>query len=411
MNLLFIFIQNQKNMETRYSALSKHWQLDPSVTFLNHGSFGATPVKILKLQQKLRARLESEPVHFMIREMEPMWFEARKITAEFLGCKPQNLVFVKNATMGVNTVIHSLQIEKGDDVLMTNHEYGACANTLKWYAAKNGWNVRIADVPYPLSSEDDVVEAVMKAVTPRTKFALIDHITSATGTIFPVEKIVPLLKEKGIEVMIDGAHAPGMIDLNIENTGADYYTGNCHKWICSPKGSAILYVSDEKKSKIQPLQVSHTYDKPVTEEEKWAGTFFWPGTDDYTAFLCVPAAIEFMGSVYKGGWNELRSRNRSLALNARKIIAEVLETDLPVPENMIGSLANICLGKSPLPPYGFNYTHPLQEKLFTRFKIEVPVMLFSKDDPRLWIRVAAQAYNDISQYEYLAQALVTEWKK
>jgi len=397
-------------MNPSYSPLSKHWQLDQSVTFLNHGSFGAAPVKILKLQQKLRTRLEAEPVHFMIREMEPMWYEARKITAEFLGCKPQNLVFVKNATMGVNTVLHSLKFEKGDEVLMTNHEYGACSNALKWYAAKNGWKVQIAEISYPLSSEDDVTEAVMKAVTPKTKFALLDHITSATGTIFPVEKIVPLLKAKGIEVMIDGAHAPGMLDLNIEKTGADYYTGNCHKWICSPKGSAILYVSEEKKSKIQPLQVSHTYDKPVTEEEKWAGSFFWPGTDDYTAFLCVPAAIEFMGSVYKGGWNELRSRNRSLVLNARKKIAETLGSELPVPGNMIGSLANISLGKTTLPPFGFNYIQPLQEKLFTRFKIEVPLMIFSRENPRLWVRIAAQAYNDFSQYEYLAEALATELK-
>lgn len=397
-------------MDHSYSPLIKNWTLDQSVTFLNHGSFGATPAKILKLQQKLRTRLEAEPVHFMIREMEPMWYEARKITAEFLGCKPQNLVFVKNATMGVNTVLHSLHLEKGDEIIMTNHEYGACVNTVKWYAAKNGCNIRIAEIPYPLSSEEDVIEAVMKAVTSKTKFVLLDHITSATGTIFPVEKIVPLLKERGIEVMIDGAHAPGMLDLNIEKTGADYYTGNCHKWICSPKGSAILYVSEEKKSKIKPLQISHTYDKPVTEEEKWAGSFFWPGTDDYTAFLCVPAAIEFMGSVYKGGWNELRSRNRSLVLNARKHIAETLETDLPVPDEMIGSLANISLGETTLPAYGFNYTHPLQEKLFTRFKIEVPVIIFPRENPKLWIRISAQAYNHISQYEYLAEALAAEWK-
>lgn len=394
-----------------YSPLAKHWNIDPSVAFLNHGSFGATPRKILKLQQKLRDRLEAEPVRFMARELESLWYDARKATAEFLGCKPQNLVFVKNATMGVNTVIKSLQLQKGDEVLMTNHEYGACANTLKFYAEKRGWKVVIAKVPYPLSSENEVVEAVMKMVSQKTKFVLLDHVTSATGTIFPVEKIISLLKEKNIEVMIDGAHAPGMLDLQIEKTGADYYTGNCHKWICSPKGSAILYVSEEKQKKIVPLQVSHHYDRPVAEEEKWAGTFFWPGTDDYTAFLCVPAAIEMMGNIYKGGWAELRSRNHTLALEARNLIAKKMKSEYPLPDNMIGSLANIHLGPASLPGYGFNYIHPLQEKLFSRYNIQVPVIVFPAENPQLWVRISAQAYNHISQYEYLAEALEKEWKR
>ncbi|CAN5224675.1 aminotransferase class V-fold PLP-dependent enzyme [soil metagenome] len=386
---------------SHFSNQIKHWSLDQSYTFLNHGSFGATPTIVLTEQRKFQDLMEAEPVSFSIRELEPLWDNARKITAEFLGTKGENIVFMKNTTMGVNTVFHSLELKEGDEILSHDHAYGACINTIKYYAEKNKYHLRIATIPFPIKSEDDVINALVKEITPKTKLLFLDHITSATGLIFPVKKITEIFKAKGIDVFIDGAHAPGIIDLNIEDIGADYYVGNAHKWICSPKGSAVLYVHPAKQKNIMPLQISHLYDK----SNAWAKKFFWPGTDDYTSYISVPKAIEFMGSIFPGGWDELRNNNRELVLKGRKLIAEKLETELPAPENMIGHIANILIGKTSLPPYGFNYIHPIQETLFSKYKIEVPVFTFKKDDPKAWVRISAQAYNDISQYEYLADAI------
>jgi isopenicillin-N epimerase len=227
------------------------------MVFLNHGSFGATPTKILELQQKYIYQMEAEPVRYMIRELEPLWWEAKEKTAHFLGANPSNLVFVKNATMGVNTILHSLNFESGDEVLTTNHAYGACMNTLHQYAKIKKFNVVVASIPFPFKDEDEIIEALVQKITPKTKLLMIDHITSATATIFPIEKIIQLFEEKGIKVLVDGAHAPGMIHLELEKMGASYYVGNCHKWICSPKGSALLYVRKDKQAKINPLNISH----------------------------------------------------------------------------------------------------------------------------------------------------------
>jgi isopenicillin-N epimerase len=398
-------------MNPKYSPLSRHWQLDESMTFLNHGSFGATPVKVLEKQNELRNQAEAELVRFYIREMEDLWDNARLATAEFLGSKPYNLVFVKNTTMGVNTILHSLKFKEGDELLTTSQAYGACVNMLKWYCDRFKLNLIIADTPFPLKNEDEIVEAIAKKITPKTKFALIDHITSPTGIIFPVGKITRLLQSKNIEVLIDGAHAPGMIDLDLEKLNADYYVGNCHKWICSPKGSAVLWVREDHHHKIFPLQISHAYDKPVERKLLWAKSFFWPGTDDYSAYLCLPDAIRFMGEIFTGGWEELRKHNRDLTLKGRKLISEKLNIELPAPENMIGHLGTMIIGKTELPPNGFNVITPLQEALFSSYKIEVPVFVYPRHNPQLCLRIACQAYNDISQIEYLAESVRQIWQR
>lgn len=391
----------------KYSSQIQHWALDQGFTFLNHGSFGATPKKILEKQTELRLQMEAQPVRFMIRELEPMWDEARAKTAAFLGTEAGSLVFVKNTTMGVNTIFHSLKLNKGDEVLITNHTYGACLNTINYYAELFGYSVKVVELVYPLKREEDVLEVLAAGISSKTKLLFIDHVTSATGTVFPMGKIIPYFKEKGIDVFVDGAHAPGMLDLDINKLGADYYVGNCHKWICSPKGSAILYVHPSRQKNIHALQISHNYDR----SSDWAKQFFWPATDDYTAYLAVPAAIDFMSNVCPGGWKELRTYNRNLSLKGRELIAETFGTELPVPDSMIGSLANICLGTTTKPPYGFNYIHPVQEELYAKYKIEVPIIVFPRNRPTLWVRPAAQAYNHFSQWEYLKEALLEIRKK
>jgi isopenicillin-N epimerase len=387
--------------QPQYTSFESHWKHDREITFLNHGSFGSTPTEILNLQNEYRTKLEAEPIRFMVREFEGLWDDARSKTATFLGTAASNLVFVKNTTMGVNTIFHSLEFNEGDEVLVHSHVYGACLNTINYYAKKKKFTVKIAHVPFPIQDENEVTEALVQAISPKTKLLFVDHITSATGIIFPVKEIVKQFHQRGIEVFIDGAHAPGMVDLQLDELGADYYTGNAHKWICSPKGSAILYVLPEKQKNIIPLQISHNYDK----SNEWAKQFLWPGTDDYTAYLCVPAAIEFMSKIFPGGWKELRERNRNLSLTGRKLLSEKLGTSLPAPDNMIGHLANVYLGKAEVPTYGFNYIHPVQDELFNKYKIEVPVFVYNRNEPRIWVRIATQCYNDISQIEYLGDAL------
>lgn len=387
-----------------YSEYSNHWDLDKNICMLNHGSFGATPRAILEYQQQIIQRMESEPVRFMIRELEPLWWEAKKQTASFLGADDDGLVFVRNATQGVNTIIHALNLKAGDEVLTTQHAYGACIHTLNEYSKRKGFTVKIAHIPYPFHNEDIIVDTLISSITPNTRLLLLDHVTSATGCIMPLQKIVPYFESKGIEVLVDGAHGPGMLPLNMNEIGASYYTGNCHKWICSPKGSAILHVREDKRKAIFPLQFSHLNDKYIGSNKEWASQFFWPGTDDFSAILCIPFAINYMSEI-AGGWDALRKRNRDIALKARKHISHSLETELPIPDANIGCIANILIGDGHVPEIGFNSFHPIYETLFHNYKIEVPVFIFDKAHPRIWVRIAVQLYNAEAQYEYLGACL------
>jgi isopenicillin-N epimerase len=388
-----------------YSPLVKHWNLDRTVTFLNHGSFGACPIPVLEKQNEYRLRMEEEPVRFQVRELEELIWESKNALANFIHAKAEDLVFISNATTGVNTILNSLQFEAGDELLTTNHCYGACLNAAKWFCEKANAKVVVAEIPFPISSPEEVTAVILNKVSAKTKLVMIDHITSPTGIIFPVKEIVAALNSRGIDCLVDGAHAPGMLDLNLEEINAAYYTGNCHKWTCSPKGSALLHVRKDKQHLIHPLSVSHAYDVPDVKEKLWSSNFFWPGTNDYTTYLCVKDAINFMGNLFDGGWNELRNNNRNLVLAARKMLGEKMNTPLPAPEEMIGSLSNIFLSKTELPEYGFNYIDPLQNKLWDEYKIEVPVIIWNKTEPRLWFRISAQCYNSIEQYEYLGEAL------
>lgn len=389
----------------RYSPLVSHWNLDQNICFLNHGSFGACPQYVLNQQSAYRNQLEGEPVRFMIRELEPLWWASKKKLSEFVGAHDDNLVFVKNATQGVNTIFHSLSFNPGDEVIITSLGYGACNNTVKFYADRQGFSIKIAEIPFPIKNQDQVIDAVLQQCSPKTKLVLMDHVTSASGIILPVEKLIPELHRQGIMVLVDGAHAPGMLDLNLEKLGADFYTGNCHKWICSPKGSAFLHVAPEHQDKIFPLQISHRYDRPEKKSSWWAAQFFWPGTDDYTPYLCVKDAIEWGENILPGGWEELKSKNRSLCLAARKTVHEKLKLSYCAPEEMLANLCTMSLGVGQRSTFSFNNTSGLQDELYQLYRIEIPVMQFPGSPQKLFTRFAVQLYNDISQYQYLTDAL------
>jgi len=386
--------------------LRQHWGLDPEITFLNHGSFGACPLAVLEHQRQLRERMERQPVQFLARELEPLLDEARAELASFLGAAAEDLAWLSNATTGVNAVLQSLAFGPGDELLTTDHEYNACRNALEHVAGRSGATVVVAPVPFPLGSPDEVVDAVLSRVTARTRLALIDHVTSPTGLVLPIERLVRELAGRGVETLVDGAHAPGMLELSLDELGAAYFTGNCHKWLCAPKGAAFLHVRRDRRNRVRPLVISHGANSPRRDRSRYHLEFDWTGTDDPTAWLSVPAAIRFMGGLVEGGWTELRRRNRRLALQARDELCRALGVEPGCPDEMVGSMAAL-----PLPPGAPGsttsalYTDELQSALLRRFQIEVPIIPWPAPPARL-VRISAQVYNRPEQYRRLAAALV-----
>ena len=367
------------------------WLLDPKVVFLNHGSFGSCPFPVLEEQNRLRARLEAEPIFFMLAEREGLEEKVRERLGQFLGADRDDLVFVSNASTGVNTVLRSLRFEPDDELLVTNHGYNACNNAVRFAAEQWGARMVVAEVPFPIASSEQVTQAVMAAVTPRTKLAVLDHVTSPTGLVFPIGELVSRLKERGVETLVDGAHAPGMLPLDLAALDAGYYTGNLHKWCCAPKGAAFLWVRRALQPRVRPLVISHGANSPRTDKSKFQLEFDWTGTMDPTPWLCVSKALDVLGTLEPGGWPALMRRNRALALRAR----DLLTPTRPAPDDMIGTLV-----AWPLPD---GEAAPLHDRLFEQ-GIEVPVFPWPKPPKRL-IRVSAQHYNTVADYQRLAEAL------
>ena len=383
------------------------WPLDKSVAFLNHGSYGACPTEVLRFQAALRGEMEAEPVRFLGRELDGRLDAAREALGAFIGADPDDFAFISNATGGVNVVLRSLAFSQGDEVLTTDHCYAACRNTLDYVAARSGVKVNVAVVPFPGTTPEAVVDAVMAKVTPRTRLALLDHITSPTGIILPIERLVAGLKDRGVETLVDGAHAPGMVPLDLRVLGAAYYSGNCHKWLCAPKGSAFLWVRRDRQAEIHPLTISHGATAVRPGRSRFRLEFDWTGTQDPTAWLTVPRAIEYLGGLVPGGWPALMARNRALALEARRLLCDATGTPSPCPDQMIGSLASVPLPDSPTMETGWRVRDPLQGRLFDGWGIEVPIMRWPAP-PRRLLRISAQLYNSPDQYARLADALGKE---
>jgi isopenicillin-N epimerase len=388
------------------SPLAHHWDLDPDVVFLNHGSFGACPRVVMELQQQLRARMEAQPLRFLHRELEAMLDDARQPLAQLVGCDADDLAFVPNATTGVNTVLRSLTFAPGDELLVTDHEYNACRNALDFVAERAGARVVVAAVPFPIDDADTVVARVLERVSERTRLLLIDHVTSPTGLVNPVERLVSAMTERGIDTLVDGAHAPGMLPLDLDALGAAYYTGNCHKWLCTPKGSALLHVRRDRQQQIRPLTISHGATVPRDDRSRFRLEFDFCGTNDYTPALCVPAAIRFLQQLLPGGLPALRRHNHELALRGRDLLCAALGTAQPAPDAMIGSLASVVLPPSNEPTISPQGLDPLQVALWERHRIEVPVMRWPQPHLRL-LRISPQAYNDEGQYAHLAEVVQT----
>jgi len=388
-------------------ALASRWTLDPSVVFLNHGSFGACPREVLEHQAALRAEMEAEPVRFLSRELDGRLDQARAALAVFLGADPDDLGFVPNATSGVNAVLRSHAFAAGDELLTTDHAYNACRNALEYVAERMGARVVVVPVPFPVASPEAIIDGVLARVTPRTRLALIDHVTSPTGIVLPVARLCAELGSRGVEVLVDGAHAPGMVPLDLPALGATYYSGNCHKWLCAPKGSAFLWVRPERRADVRPLTISHGANRKKPGRSRFRMEFDWTGTSDPTAWLTVPAAIACVGGMLPGGWPAVMAHNHALAVEARRLLCAATGTPPACPDTMLGSLASVILPDGAATDVVWSRPDPLQARLFDQWRIEVPVMSWPAP-PRRLIRVSAQLYNAREQFARLAEALGKE---
>jgi len=389
--------------ETKQSPFAHLWTLDPDVAYLNHGTFGACPRPVLDYQAALRALMEREPIDFLVRAVPGLMAETRAALGTFTGADPEGIVFVPNATTGINAALRAWDFSAGDQILTTDHTYGACRKAAEYVAAHRKVEIVVAHVPFPLTGPDDVLGPVMAAVTPRTRVALLDHVTSPTAVLFPIEKLVAALKERGVETIVDGAHALGMLPLALDRLGAACYTANAHKWLCAPKGAAMLHVRADLRNRIRPLVISHGYDhgaRTVRFRDEWD----WTGTIDPTPFLSIDECLRVLGSLLPGGWPALMERNHALAIRAREILLDAWGLQSPCPETMLGSIASVPL---PAAERGSPVARLDQDQLavWTRER-GIESWFFPWDCAgRKVVRVSAQIYNHEDQYARLASLL------
>ena len=383
------------------------WCLDPELDFLNHGSFGATPRVVMRERADLLERLERDPIRFLApeRELEPKLDYVRRVLAGVVNADPLELAFVRNATGGVNAVLRSLSFERGDEVLITNHGYNACSNAVRFATQRAGAITRVAEIPFPIEHRSQVLRSIEAKLTERTRLLVIDHVTSPTGIVLPVKGIIDLARQHDIRVMIDGAHAPGMLPLDLHALQPDYYTANHHKWLCGPKASGFLYVRPGLQSQIQPTIISHAYNQPKSNRSQFTSGFDWMGTYDPTPILALPAAIQFLSNLHAGGLETHMARNHELAVASQAILSKSLNIEPPCPTEMLGSLVSVPLqGVSP------SLAQQLRAALYAEDRIEVPIfegiateLTNEGTDPCL--RVSLQCYNTLQQIERLGEVL------
>jgi isopenicillin-N epimerase len=387
------------------SPFAALFALDPAIDYLNHGSFGACPRAVLDHRARLYEILEREPVRFLAREIDGRIDRALGDLAEFVGCPPADLAFVDNATTGVNTILRSARLEPGDEILTTDHAYPACRNAMEHAAGVAGARVVVASVPFPTAGPETVVEAVLGAVTARTRLAVLDHVTSGTALVFPLERLVAELEGRGIATIVDGAHAVGMLPLALAKLGASYYTSNAHKWLCAPKGAAILYVRPDRQEGLHPLVISHGYAGPGGGASSFRREFDWVGTRDPSSWLSAPEALRFLDGLLPGGWPEVARRNRALALEGRRALVNALDIDEPCPESMLGSMASLPLPAcAPGAPVEGRSAQALRDLLHDAHAIEVQFSDGPGSSGKL-VRISAQVYNSEEQYVRLASVL------
>ncbi len=387
-------------MDNSPTTLRPLFQLDPEITFLNHGSFGSCPVPVFEDYQNWQRKVERRPIQFMDRTVYEQLETSRLRLGQYLNCHKDDLVYMPNPTHAVANIIHNLNLAPGDEVLTTNLEYGACDRAWIYDAEQRGYAYVKSEITFPIEDKDSFCRQFWSKVSSRTKFVFISHITSGSGLILPIPEIMAEAKKRGIGTIIDGAHAPAHIALDIAGLNPDYYTGACHKWLCAPKGSSFLYVKKERQTGMQPLVISwgwgEEYDefKSTTKLEspsRFVNIFQWQGTRDMSAFLSVPAAIEFQE---KYNWDEIRERSRDLVRHTRDRINDLTGLAPICPDDWLGQMATILFPMKD--PKAFKQT------LYEKYKIEIPVIT---ERGVTAIRVSFNGYNSENDVDHLLSTL------
>lgn len=393
-------------MYPAHSEFRHHWALRPDIVFLNHGSFGACPKSVLEEQHHLRTLVEQDPMDFYFAQGPQLWNRALEALSEFLGADPVGMTFQVNATAGVNTVLNSLKLKPGDEILVHDHAYQACRNAVDAVASRKGAKVVVAGLPFPLEHEDEFIAVMRAGVTTQTKLAMIDTVTSPTALRLPFERVTRELQGMGVDVLVDAAHGPGLIPLNLADLEAAYVTGNCHKWLCTPKGSGFLHVRADRRSSVEPLVVSHGYSESLPQPEKFRAEFDWQGTQDFTPWLCIPKAIKFIGGLLPGGWPEVMARNQALAVRARDTVADALGTVTRVPSDMLAAMASLELPAAwaATSAKGILSRDPLAMGLYDKYRIQAMVFAWPAHGRR-YLRISAGLYNTDDEYRYLVDSM------
>ena len=370
----------------------KDWfLLDPDITFLNHGSYGACSKPVFKEYQDWQKKLEDQPVQFMTNQVYSAMEKSRESTSQFVGCDDEELVFFQNPTTAVTNVIYNLDLKPGDEVLMSNHEYGALVRAWKMWGEKTRVNIIQQDISMPVTTEENFIEDFWTGVTDQTKVIFLSHITSSTALIFPIEKIIKLAKEQNILTIIDGAHVPAHIPLNIHELGCDFYTGACHKWLCAPKGSSFLFVKKEHQDWVKPVVVSWGKDGDDPSPSEFIQNFQWQGTRDMSAFLTIPTAINFY-------IKEIRPYQES----CKKIIQDTYSEFPSVLNTEPISAGREWLAQLVAHPLPKNIPSNLKKRLWKEYQIEIPVFEWSGQE---FVRVSIQVYNTQKDVDLLMSAL------
>ncbi len=387
------------------------WLLEPDVAFLDHGSFGACPVPVLEAQRAWRDRMEREPVRFLATELEAQLVEAREEVSRFLNADPAGLAFVPGAVTGVSTVLASLRFAQGDELLVSDHERNATLNALRAAAERDGARVTLVRIPFPLEDASRVVEAYLGAVTARTRLALVSHVTSATALVLPIAAIVRELDRRGVDTLVDATHAPGMLPVDVEALGAAYWTANGDLWLCGPKGSGLLHVRADVRSRIHPLVVADGANDGRSDRSRFRLEFDAAVIGDPSPMLALPAAIRFVGGLHPDGWPGMRAANAALARDGRSRLCGSLALEPPAPDAMVGAMAAI-----PLPTVAPDEEEAgrLRAALVDEDRIEVAVLVsparaarsLGGGDPQVVVRLSAQRYNTPDEYAWLAERLL-----
>lgn len=377
--------------------LRAQFMIDPALALLNHGSFGAVPRPVFDEHTRWRTEIENDPVEILARRSRQLIEGAKSAIGTWLGMNPPDFGFVTNATEGINCVLRSLSFGPGDELLTTNHVYNAVRQAMKYVANRAGAAYREIEIPVPVESPETIERAIAETITPRTRLLVVDHVTSPTALVFPIERIIAACEKRGVDVLVDGAHAPGMLDLNVGGLDAAYYAGNLHKWACAPKGCAFIWVRPDRQSEIHPTVISHNLGQGLATE------FVWQGTRDFAAWFAIPSAIQFMADL---DCKKVLSHNHAMAVWVNQMLCARWQTSSisPIDGSMLGSMATIPL-PPPLEAITDEEISALQSRMHDRHKIEVPIFRWMG---KVYARPCCQIYNSPQDYHRLAEAIETE---